>query len=146
MIQSLRRLLSGALNLLKGMAITSKNLFSHAVTLQYPDQKMAMTEQFRGLVDLYPEKCIACYQCVKICPTGCLSLTHRQLEQARKAPATFIFNAELCCYCGFCEQVCPTQALYMNKIYEMNTYDHSTSKTDLLDPQKYAQWISSVSK
>lgn len=140
MIKFSRDILTGIWSLLKGLYITSKNLVTPAVTLQYPKKKDVMTERFRGFVDLRAEKCIACYQCVKICPTGCLALTHKQTADMKKVPETFTCNLELCCYCGLCEQVCPTSAIYLNKLYELTSYDHEKLHVNLLNSEKYREW------
>ncbi len=131
----------GSLGLIKGLFVTLKNGFSKAVTLQYPTQKQPMEERFRGLVDLRPEKCIICYQCVKICPTACLAITHKEGVGKKKQLLNFKYNMEFCCFCGFCDQVCPTQAICMNKIYEIATYGRDKLYIDLLNPEKYGEWV-----
>ncbi len=140
MINYIKRLILGSLNLLKGLAVTFKNLISRAITIQYPTQKLAMTKRFRGLVDLNPEKCIMCYQCVKICPTDCIAITHEDLPERKKKLKSFKYKMELCCFCGLCAQACPTSAIYMNKIYEVAAYDRKDLMINLLDLEKYAQW------
>ncbi len=140
MIKYFINIIAGAFSLVKGLFVTLKNLCSRPVTLQYPTQKMPMTERYRGLVDLRPEKCIKCYQCVKICPTTCLDLAHKDNAEKKKGFEHFKYNMELCCFCGFCEQVCPTQAIYMNKIYEIAVYGHDKLHIDLLNAEKYDEW------
>lgn len=146
MIKCFKDLIVGFISLIKGLIVTLKNLLSHAITLQYPTQKQPMTEKFRGLVDLYPEKCIVCYQCVKICPTGCLTITHTENPEKKKSLSNFKYNMELCCFCGLCEQVCPTSAIYMGKIYEIATYGHEKLYIDLLNPEKYVEWANPTVK
>lgn len=141
-----KRLIFGPLSLIKGLAVTFKNLTSPAITLQYPTQKQPMTERFRGLVDLYPDKCIMCYQCVKICPTACLAISHKESWEKKKALEAFKYKMELCCFCGLCQQVCPTAAIYMNKIYEIAAYSREELQINLLDTDKYAQWINPTVK
>lgn len=145
MIERSKNIIIGALSLLKGLVITLKNCFMPATTLQYPDQKQPMSEQFRGLVDLRPEKCIICYQCVKTCPTACLAITHKQ-EDKKKALETFKYNMELCCFCGLCQQVCPTNAIYMNKLYEIAVYNRDKLRINLLDKEKYIEWADTTIK
>jgi NADH-quinone oxidoreductase subunit I len=142
MIKYFTCIISGIWNLAKGLFVTLKNVFVKPVTLQYPTQKLEMTQRYRGLVDLYPEKCIKCGQCVKICPTACLDLSVKAGESAdkKKEFGHFKYNMELCCFCGLCEQVCPTQAIYMNKIYEIAVYEHGKLHIDLLDKDKYDEW------
>ena len=51
-------------------------------------------------------KCKRCYECIKSCSTGALSL-----EQV-----IFIHNAYECAYCETCMDVCPEEAI---KILDM---------------------------
>ena len=48
----------------------------------------------------FSRKCIACGECIKICP-DCLSVEDDEL----------IFNRDKCTNCGKCAEVCPTGAL-----------------------------------
>ncbi len=135
------RLIFGPVNLIKGLIVTFRNLITPAITLQYPTQKQAMTQRYRGLIDLDPAKCIICSQCVKICPTSCLALTQQQATADKKKQLdSFKYKIELCCFCGLCAQVCPTAAIYMNKIYEIATDKRKELEINLLNPDKYAQW------
>jgi len=137
----LKNLYEAPISLIKGMAVTFKNLLSPSITLQYPTQKQPMTEEFRGLVDLRAEKCIVCLQCAKICPTGCLSITQKAGAEKKRELESFEYNIELCCFCGLCEQVCPSSAIYMSKIYEIATYGREELHINLLNPKKYARWL-----
>lgn len=140
MIKYFKNIIGGAISLAKGLFVTLKNLFSKPVTVQYPTQKLQMTERYRGLVDLRIEKCIKCHLCEKICPTNCLYIEHRETPDKKKELVHFNYNMELCCFCGFCDQVCPTQAIYMNKIYEIAVYDRDRLRIDLLNTGKYDEW------
>lgn len=145
MIKRIRYPVAVAWSLVKGLVITLKNCLIPAITLQYPTQKQPMSDAFRGLVDLHPGKCIACYLCARICPTACLALSHKQ-EDKKKLPETFKYNVELCCFCGLCSQVCPTAAIYMNKIYEISVYDRDKLRINLLNPGKYDEWVNPTVK
>ena len=142
----IKNLILGPISLIQGLIVTFKNLVSCAITLQYPTQKQPMTARYRGLVDLHPDKCIMCYQCVKICPTGCLAIRHEEPQEKKKRLITFEYNMELCCFCGLCEQVCPTAAIYMNKIYEIATYSRKELRINLLNKGKYEQWANPTVK
>ncbi len=127
-------------SILKGFKVTFKNMFKKPVTLDYPRKKQPMKERFRGMVDLYPEDCVICYQCIKICPTAALDLAHKVKEDKKKEITLFDFNAELCCFCGLCEEICPTDAIFLNKMYEVSYYDHKDMlKIDLMNNDKYKQ-------
>jgi len=146
MKKQIKNLISMPVSLIKGLVVTFKNLKSKAVTVQYPTQKLQMMDRYRGLVDFDPKKCILCYQCVKICPTGCLSITHKDSIEKKKTIESFKYNMEFCCFCGLCEQVCPTKAVFMNKIYEVASYDHEELCINLLDPKKYDEWANPTVK
>ncbi len=131
----------GFLSLLIGMKVTIRNFFAPSVTLDYPSKKQPMTANFRGMVDLKPEACVICYQCIKICPTAALYLSHKQtvVQEKKKNEITkFTFNAELCCFCGLCDEICPTDAIFMNKMYEVSAFEHEQLVSiDLMDVSKY---------
>ena len=129
------------LSLLIGMKVTIKNFFAPSVTLDYPNKKQPMTANFRGMVDLKPEACVICYQCIKICPTAALYLSHKNVvvQEKKKMEITkFTYNAVLCCFCGLCDEICPTDAIFMNKMYEVSAYSHNQILgIDLMNATKY---------
>ncbi len=65
------KLLKDIKNLVKGLGITGKHLGRHAITLQYPEEKMEMPERSRGIVVLLSDKetgelnCTGCLLCAK---------------------------------------------------------------------------------
>lgn len=143
MCKVIRDITVGIASILKGLAVTGKNMFRRPVTMPYPFEKPVMADRFRGLVDLYPEKCIACSQCVKICPTAALKLTvSTNPETKKRVPGTFLYNGEWCCFCGLCQEVCPTAAIFMNHCYEV-AYDKHEELTaiDLLRSGKYVHLV-----
>ncbi len=129
------------LSLLIGMKVTMKNFLSPSVTLEYPSKKQPMTSNFRGMVDLKPEACVICYQCIKICPTAALYLSHKQVQAQDKKKneiTKFTYNAVLCCFCGLCDEICPTDAIFMNKLYEVSAYKYEQIlNIDLMETAKY---------
>ena len=137
----LKRYYLMVLSLLIGMKVTIKNFFGKSITLNYPVQKQSMTGNFRGMVDLIPEACVICYQCIKICPVAALDLTHKQVvtDGKKKNEITkFTYNAELCCFCGLCDEICPTDAIFMNKMYEVSVFSHDqVTNVDLMKADKY---------
>lgn len=141
MFRILIDIFQGIVSLFKGFAVTGRSMFRKPVTIEYPLKKAAMTARFRGMVDLHPEKCIACMQCVRICPTAALDLASAMNPETRKKSLqSFCFNAELCCFCGLCQEVCPTKAVFLNAMYEVAYYDRrDVTAIDLLKPDKYAR-------
>ena len=142
MLKTVIKIFEGIGSICKGLMVTGKNMFRKPVTLQYPLERALMTERFRGMVDLHPEKCIACSQCIKICPTAALDLTAEpDPETKKRALKTFHLNEEICCFCGLCEEVCPTQAIFLNKCYEGAYYKRDDfTAIDLMAKDKYDRW------
>ena len=140
-LRKIKEFYLGALSLAIGMKVTLKNFFAPAITLEYPLKKKTMSANFRGLVDLKPEACVICYQCIKICPVAALDLAHKQVvvqEKKKNEITKFTYNAELCCFCGLCDEICPTDAIFMNKQYEVSAYSHDqVLNIDLMKPDKY---------
>jgi len=143
MFQKIKFIYLSMISILIGMKVTLRNLFAPRVTLNYPREKQPMKAKFRGMVDLIPPDCVICYQCIKICPVAALDLRHKQgvaPDGKKKNEITkFTYNAELCCFCGLCEEICPTDAIYLNQMYEVSTYDHDKIlDVDLMDSKKYS--------
>ncbi|OGX32365.1 MAG: hypothetical protein A2787_07630 [Omnitrophica WOR_2 bacterium RIFCSPHIGHO2_01_FULL_48_9] len=149
MFRQIKVIYLGFISLLIGMRVTAQNFFAPAVTLDYPRKKKPMEHNFRGMVDLIPPDCVICYQCIKICPTAALFLSHTQKVEAEKKVkeiTKFTFNAELCCFCGLCDEICPTDAIFMNKLYEVSAFSHDQILSiDLMNPNKYKHLDSNYS-
>lgn len=118
-------------NLIKGMGITSKHLGRHAITIQYPEEKMEMFERSRGVVVLLSDKktgdlnCTACALCEKACPTRAIKIEWHRDEAKKKHLDGFVIDFGLCCFCGLCEEACNFCAIKMTGKYEFSTLDKS---------------------
>jgi len=109
--------------LLKGMGLTGRRLFSDKITVQYPDEKTPQSNRFRGLHALrrYPngeERCIACKLCEAVCPA--LAITIEAEERADGTRRTTKYEIDLfkCIYCGFCEESCPVDSIVETRVFE----------------------------
>ena len=127
-------------DLLRGLRLTARRLFSRKITLRYPDEKTPKSPRFRGLHALrrYPngeERCIACKLCEAVCPA--LAITIESEERADGSRRTTRYDIDLfkCVYCGFCEEACPTDAVVETDILEFHFErrgDQIMTKEDLL--------------
>ncbi len=54
--------------MLQGMGVTLKHMFGRKITRQYPEHKRDLPERSRGMLTVDMDRCIACLQCVRICP------------------------------------------------------------------------------
>lgn len=120
--------------LVKGLSYTFKQIPKKKFTYRYPDEPLEMPDRFRGIQHLIPEQCIVCNQCVRICPTQCISLTakpHPDPNKRGKVLETFDIDFEICILCDLCTEVCPTEAIVMTNNYELATFSRDELFKDL---------------
>ena len=66
--------------ILQGLALTLRRLFSKPITRQYPDEKPQIRLGFRGQHALVRDpqtgdcKCIGCMRCAMVCPSRCIRI------------------------------------------------------------------------
>jgi NADH-quinone oxidoreductase subunit I len=119
----------GILNLLIGLKVTLRHLFSHAITLQYPTERWTMPERSRGVVVLLSNKetgelnCTACILCAKACPTAAIMIERHRGDDKKWKVDAFNLDNTICCYCGLCEEACNFDAIKLTPKYEFSTYD-----------------------
>jgi NADH-quinone oxidoreductase subunit I len=118
--------------LVKGLALTGRNLFARKITVQYPEERTPLSPRFRGLHALrrYPngeERCIACKLCEAVCPA--LAITIESETHADETRRTTRYDIDLtkCIYCGFCEEACPVDAVVETRLQEY----HGEQRGDL---------------
>lgn len=119
-------------------------------TVQYPEEKVPVPEEFRYVPFLvYDEgengakdiRCTSCGICAKACPPQCIWIvrgsdpnTGRPVPQ----PAEFYIDADICMNCGFCAEYCPFDAIKMDHDYEIASYSRNLLDiNDLLKSSKY---------
>lgn len=113
------------LELLRGLALTGKNLFKRKITIQYPEEKTPLSPRFRGLHALrrYPnneERCIACKLCEAVCPAMCITIDSEERADGTRRTTRYDIDLFKCIYCGFCEEACPTDAIVMTRFFEFH--------------------------
>lgn len=133
-------IVAGFVTLLAGMGVTLKNLFRRPVTEQYPHEKPELSPTFRSAITLVrfdatnTHDCIACMQCVKICPSYCIEIEGTRYDGVKgKRASEFEVDYALCSVCGLCIDVCPTDTLGYSKIYDVAGYKRDGFVFDLLD-------------
>jgi len=116
------------LGALQGLGVTLKNFFRRNVTVQYPEERRALPERFRGRLFLDPNICIGCTMCEQACPNGALTMVPwGKIENVSK-PQERDYNLfpqvdiAMCTYCGWCEDVCPTGAIRHTQQFELARY------------------------
>lgn len=133
----------GIYNLLLGLKVTLKYLFSRAITLQYPTERWPMPERSRGVVVLLSDKetgdlnCTACMLCHRSCPTAAIRVERHRGEDKKWKLDGFTVDHTICCYCGLCQEACKFDAIMLVPKYEYSTQ----RKEDLVfDQDKLQEW------
>lgn len=116
------------LDLINGLALTLKYMFSRTVTMQYPDkEKWVPYPRYRGHHVLRKDengenKCVACELCAKICPCYCITVVPYEDEKGNRRPLVYDVDMARCLYCGLCEDSCPEEAIALGSLFEYATY------------------------
>ena len=112
--------------LLSGMALTGRRLFSRKITIQFPEEKTPVSPRFRGLHALrrYPngeERCIACKLCEAICPALAITIEAEPREDGSRRTTRYDIDMTKCIYCGYCQEACPVDAIVEGPNFEFAT-------------------------
>lgn len=97
-------------------------------TLQYPEEKYAMFDRFRGpLVQLRdPEtgatRCTACGMCEKACPHGVISGIEGEGKGKERRATQYAYHLGRCIFCRLCVEACPFDAIELSREYELTQY------------------------
>lgn len=122
-------------------------------TVQYPEEKLPMPEEFRYIPFLiYDEgengeqqdRCTSCGICAKVCPPQCIWIVRTEDPETKRPvpePVEFFIDIDICMNCGYCSEYCPFQAIRMDHDYELASYDrhaeHIFNKEKLSKPASY---------
>lgn len=116
--------------LLIGLKLTGRHLFSRKITVQFPDEHTPISPRFRGLHALrrYPngeERCIACKLCEAVCPALAITIEAEPRKDGSRRTTKYEIDLFKCIYCGFCEESCP-----VDSIVETNIQHYSFEKRE----------------
>ncbi len=109
--------------LVAGLRVTWRHFFGKKETVYYPEEKLPMTERFRGghlVLDV--EKCKACTLCAINCPNEALKLRVEVDEDKKRHIAAYVHDIGRCMYCDLCLEGCNFGALKWDKNYEGASY------------------------
>lgn len=122
-------------------------------TIQYPEEKLPVPEEFRYIPFLLYEegengekidRCTSCGICAKVCPPQCIWIVRTNDPKTKRPvpePAEFYIDVDICMNCGFCAEYCPFDAIKMDHDYEIAVYNRHTkniyNKEKLLKPVAY---------
>jgi NADH-quinone oxidoreductase subunit I len=118
-------------------------------TIQYPEEKMPVPEEFRYIPFLVFEegedgerkhRCTSCGICAKVCPPQCIWIertTNPDTGRPVPEPAEFYIDVDICMNCGLCAEYCPFDAIKMDHDYEIAVYDRLAN--NIYDKEKLSR-------
>ena len=129
-------------------------------TVQYPEEKLPVPEEFRYIPFLIYEenengeridRCTSCGICAKVCPPQCIWIVRTNDPNTGRpipSPKEFYIDVDICMNCGFCAEYCPFDAIKMDHDYELSVYNRLEkniyNKEKLSKPLSYYQSIRPV--
>jgi len=101
--------------------VTGRRKKSDIATIEYPEEKKAYPERFRGLHRLMLRddgqvRCVACMMCPTVCPAHCITIVAEEAPDGKieKRPKIFEIDELRCVVCGLCAEACPCDAIRMD--------------------------------
>ena len=86
-------------------------------TVEFPEERESLPDNYRGMLRLDMETCISCAACERICPNKTITMVEVVTDKGiKKMPQIGI---ERCLFCALCEEVCPPKCLTLTKNYDV---------------------------
>lgn len=145
--------------ILGGLKTTLINMFKPKVTLQYPEERPTIPENYRGVPTLVKDpngrtKCVACQLCEFVCPPKAIRIKPSEIPansvdaHVEKIPEEFDIDMLRCIYCGLCQEVCPEEAIILQDVYSVSGFSREEfvfNKEKLLEmggtlPDEHFKW------
>jgi NADH-quinone oxidoreductase subunit I len=133
----------------QAMGITLRAFFTPPLTVQYPEQPIAVYPRFRARHELRRydnglERCIGCCLCEAACPTGAIHVEAAENDPrhphspGERYARLYEVNLMRCVFCGDCETACPVEAIVLGHDFELAVYNRDgflLTKEQLLNPK-----------
>ncbi|MBI4686586.1 MAG: NADH-quinone oxidoreductase subunit NuoI [Nitrospirae bacterium] len=116
------------IEILHGLALTFRHLFTPPITKQYPKEKREPAPGFRGLHALVRDKetgkakCVGCGLCAAMCPSKCIYIYTSEDEDHKKIVDRYEIDVLRCVFCAFCVEACPYGAISLSDHFAYSDY------------------------
>lgn len=136
----------------EGVAHRSSTDQNGIFTVQYPEEKLPVPEEFRYIPFLiyevdaegnHQDRCTSCGICAKVCPPQCIWIVRTNDPETGRPvpePKEFYIDVDICMNCGFCAEYCPFDAIKMDHDYELSVYDRHAK--NIFDKEKLSKPLS----
>jgi NADH-quinone oxidoreductase subunit I len=141
----------------KGIQRRSSSKGRGIFTVQYPEEKLPVPEEFRYVpILIYDEgpngekkqRCTSCGICPKVCPPQCIWIVRSNdpvTGRPAPSPAKFYIDVDICMNCGFCAEFCPFDAIKMDHNYEIATTNrHENNIFDIVKLSRPVSYYASI--
>lgn len=123
-----RQVAEGVTGIIKGHAVTLRNLFRRPVTYRYPQVRPELPVGTRGIPVLLSDDegkllCTACEVCARECPVQVIHISAHRDENKKKVLDEFDIDVSRCMFCGICAEVCAFGAIAMSDVYELADFE-----------------------
>ncbi len=130
--------------IIKGLAISMRNMFRGPITVQYPKEKLELPERARWAVEMKLDeegnhKCTGCLACERACPDYIIKIDITTGEDRSKHIDAWHYEIGACMMCGLCVEACPFDAIRMGHDYELATANPDALATTLLEDTDVAK-------
>lgn len=95
----------------------ASNIVNKPSTEAFPNPAAKGLGNYRGRIEFYPEKCVDCGMCIKVCSPGAITREETPAEGGKNVKRTFDLTS--CTFCGMCEEFCDDCSIKLSQDYHM---------------------------
>lgn len=118
-----------------------EHLFQKPVTVQYPDEAIALPPEFRALPLFTLNNCRFCRACERACPVNCIEMDLERTSDGKQFLNGYYLDLGRCLICGLCVEACPTECMIMGPKLELSEWDRDELIYDIPKFQKVTKEV-----